>query len=83
MDKDKLKHRIGYLLQSQDRITLSQIIEHYPLELGLSELITYLVIASENPHVAFHTDDLEEISWNDETGKRRVAKMAKIIFRRA
>ncbi|MDR3599268.1 MAG: DUF3375 family protein [Desulfosporosinus sp.] len=48
VDKEKLKDRIRYLLQSQDRITLSQIIGHFPLELGLSELITYLVIASES-----------------------------------
>ncbi|MHB8077211.1 DUF3375 domain-containing protein [Desulfosporosinus fructosivorans] len=82
VDKEKLKDRIGYLLQSQDRITLSQIIGHFPLELGLSELITYLVIASESSQAAFHPDELEEVFWQDETGTRRVAKLAKIIFQR-
>jgi len=83
VDKEKLKDRIGYMLQTQDRIALSRIIEHYPLELGLSELITYLVIASETPQAAFYPDDLTEVSWNDETEKRRMAKMAKIIFQRS
>ena len=83
VDKEKLKNRIGYLLQTQDRITLSRIIEHYPLELGLSELVTYLVIASESPQAIFQPEDVEEVSWNDEAGKKKVAKMAKIIFRRA
>lgn len=83
VNRERLKNRIGYLLQTQDRITLSQIIKHYPLELGLSELITYLVIASESPQAAFQPEDVEEVSWTDETGKKRVAKMAKIIFRRA
>ena len=83
VDKDKLKDQIGYLLQTQDRITLSRIIEHYPLKLGLSELVTYMVIASESPQAVFQPEDVEEVSWIDETGTRRVAKMAKIIFQRA
>jgi len=83
VDKEKLKDRIGYMLQTQDKIELSQIIEHYPLDLGLSELITYLVIASETPRATFYPDDLTEVSWNDEAGKRRMAKMAKIIFQRS
>jgi flagellar motility protein MotE (MotC chaperone) len=83
VDKEKLKERIAYLLQAQERITLSEIIEHHPLELGLSELITYLVIASESRQATFYPDTLEEVSWQDETGKVRVARMAKVIFYRA
>lgn len=82
VDKEKLKDRIGYLLQTLDKITLSRIIELYPLELGLSELITYLVIASESPQAAFYPEEAEEVSWTDETGKRRVAKLTSIIFQR-
>lgn len=82
VDKEKLKDQIGYMLQIQDSITLSQVIAHYPVKLGLSELVTYLVIASESTQATFHSDDLEEVSWKDEAGKKRVARMAKIIFRR-
>jgi len=82
VDKEKLKDQISYMLQTQDRITLSQVITHYPLELGLSELVTYLVIASESTQAVFHSEDQEEVSWKDETEKMRVARMAKIIFRR-
>ncbi|UWG97973.1 DUF3375 domain-containing protein [Dehalobacter sp. DCM] len=83
VDKEKLKSQIAYLLQAQHGITLSKIIEHYPLELGLSELVTYLVIASESPQVDFYPDDLEEVCWKDEKGRVRMARMAKILFRRA
>jgi len=82
VDKEKLKERISYLLQTQDRITLSQIIQHYPLELGLTELVSYLVIASESTQATFHSESLEELSWRDETGRIRVAKMPKIVFER-
>lgn len=82
VDKEKLKDQIMYMLQSQGSTTLSQIIEHYPLTLGLSELVTYLVIASESLQAAFHPDDLEEISWIDEFDNTKVARMPKVIFRR-
>jgi len=83
VNKERLKEQIDYLLQTQDGITLSRIVEHYPLELGLSELVTYLVIASESPQAVFQPETMEEVSWTDETGKKRTAKMARIIFRRA
>lgn len=82
VDKEKLKDQIGYILQTQDRIALSQVIEHYPLKLGLSELVNYLVIASESNQATFYPDDLEEVSWTDEDGKKRAARMAKVIFSR-
>lgn len=80
VDKEKLKDQIIYLLQSQGCITLSKIIEHYPLRLGLSELVTYLVIASESSQATFQQDELEEITWKGEFGNIRVARMPKVIF---
>ena len=68
---------------TRDKITLSRIIEHYPLELGLSELVTYLVIAGESPQAVFQLEEEEEVSWTDETGRGRVAKLTRIIFQRA
>lgn len=82
VDKEKLKDQIRYVLQTQESISLSQVIEKYPLELGLSELVTYLVIASESSNAAFNSDDTEEISWQDEAGRMRVARLAKIVFSR-
>ena len=82
VDKEKLKGQIAYLLQTQDNIDLSRIIARYPLELGLSELIMYLVIAGESADARFHTDDLEEISWVEGDGKAMLAKVPKITFGR-
>jgi hypothetical protein len=82
VDKEKLRDQITYLLQTQDRISISQVIAKYPLEMGLSELIMYLVIADENYSDAFQTDDSEEVLWEEEDGTMRLAKIPKIIFRR-
>ena len=82
VDKDKLKDRIGFLLQAQNSISLSEIIEHYPLELGLSELITYMVIAGDNENASFKVDKQVQVQWQDENGKQKIARFDEIIFQR-
>ena len=82
VDKDKLKDRIGFLLQAQNSISLSEIIEHYPLELGLSELITYMVIAGDNENASFKADKQALVQWQDENGKQKIARFDEIIFQR-
>lgn len=83
VDKEALKGKIDYLLQHQKEITLSQVIEQYPLELGLSELVTYLTIASEgDDRAVFDNEALEEVAWQDEMGKEFRAKIPRIMFRR-
>lgn len=82
VDKEKLKNQIAYMLQSHSEVTLSQIIVRYPLKFGLSELITYLVIASENKHASFCPDGSEEVFWNDEGGRGHVARIPRVLFKR-
>ena len=82
VDKDKLKDRIGFLLQAQNSISLSEIIEHYPLELGLSELITYMVIAGDNENASFKVDKQVQVQWQDENGKQKIARFDEIIVQR-
>ncbi len=83
VDKEKLKAQIAFMLQSKNELTLSQIIVRYPLELGLSELITYLVIASESNQASFFSDSSEEVFWSDDEGKGHVARIPKVLFKRA
>jgi len=80
VDKEKLLNQISYLLRTKDSITISQIITEYPLELGLSELMMYLVIADENSFISGQTDEREEIFWEDADGTVRLAKIPKIAF---
>ncbi|NCD09564.1 MAG: DUF3375 domain-containing protein [Negativicutes bacterium] len=82
VDKGKLKDRIDFLLQAQGNISLSEIIEHYPLELGLSELITYMVIAGDKEQASFKADKQAEVKWQDENGKQKIARFDEIIFQR-
>ncbi|MDR2600605.1 MAG: DUF3375 domain-containing protein [Oscillospiraceae bacterium] len=80
IDKEKLLSQITYLLHTNDLITISQITAEYPLELGLSELIMYFIIADEKNIITNQTDEYEEVFWEDEDGIIRLAKIPKITF---
>jgi hypothetical protein len=82
VDKEELKGRIKQILQEQGFVSLAQVVTRFPLDLGLAELVTYLVIASESQQAYFNADDTEEICWRDESGKIRVARLPKIVFGR-
>ncbi|MCW2276947.1 DUF3375 domain-containing protein [Heliophilum fasciatum] len=82
VDKQKLAEQIQRLLLERDSVSLAQVIAKFPLDLGLAELVTYFVIASESQQ-SFIEDETEEISWEDETGKVRIARLPRINFVRS
>ena len=83
VDKEKLCEKIDNMLQTEDSVTLSQVITQHPLEYGLSELITYFIIAGESSGACFHTDELEIVFWDDKSGMVRQARIPKTTFTRA
>ena len=80
VNKEELRGRIRYLLQSKGTISLAQVIERYPLQFGLTELLTYLVIAGEKGNDCFASDSEETIGWTDENGKVRTATVPEVVF---
>ncbi len=47
LDMLRLKNNIETLLEEKDKITLKEVIDNYPVEQGLPEIIAYTMIASE------------------------------------
>jgi hypothetical protein len=80
VDKEQLNERIDRMLQSRDSATLSEILEAYPLEKGLSELIAYLSIASERPFSSFDPELPAEYFWMDASERTRVVHMPEVRF---
>jgi hypothetical protein len=80
VDKELLNERIDRMLQSRDSATLSEILEAYPLEKGLSELIAYLSIASERPSSTYESEFSAEYSWTDAGDRTRIAHMPEVRF---
>ncbi|MDR1204187.1 MAG: DUF3375 domain-containing protein [Peptococcaceae bacterium] len=80
VDKEQLNERIDRMLQSRDSAALSEILEIYPLEKGLSELVAYLSIASERPFSSFDPELSAEYSWMDAGERTRVVHMPEVRF---
>jgi hypothetical protein len=86
IEKEKLKENIERMLQTSDEATLSEIIEDYPIDQGLSELVAYVELSDESykPGIAGSDDAGAEAaySWTGDDGIERVARTQEIIFRR-
>ena len=82
IDPEKLRRRIRGLLKSETQVTLKQITASYPIQKGLLEVITYLMIASSRDSRAFFADDKSEVIdvINLESGKCFEMKIPQVIF---
>ena len=82
VDRLVLKTRIRKFLEDRDQGTLAQVLERFPLEQGLAELVAYLDLASQDPHALVEDQTRDEVVWDDEFRRRRKANLPRIIFRR-
>jgi len=62
IDMDKLRERLARLLERSPSVSLVDVLEHYPPEKGVAELLAYLQIADEAPQHRIDTDSSDEIS---------------------
>jgi len=81
INQEELKIKIRELLKFNSQITLKQITEIYPIEKGLSEIITYFSIASKGNKSFINEEVIEKIIIsNKETKKYFEIKLPQIIF---
>lgn len=83
VDKTRLRTQVWRALQQQDQISISELLEIYPLEKGLAELIGYLSIASGEEAAVIDDSAKQTITWTDPAGVIRQATLPLIIFTRA
>jgi hypothetical protein len=82
VDKERIETNVWTLLQRKDQVSLSEIIDTFPLEQGLAELITYLSVASSDEGAVIDDTHRQTISWTDEEGYARQATLPLVIFSR-
>ncbi|MEO1442367.1 MAG: DUF3375 family protein, partial [Chloroflexota bacterium] len=58
VDPRRLREQIDLALEQQDSVTLTQLLDHYPLQQGLSELVAYMGIAVNDPRHAIDTEQM-------------------------
>lgn len=83
VDKAVLRLRIERALQHRTQVTLPELLDQYPLELGLAELVAYLAIASEPSTTAvFDETQSDVVALHPEKGVPRFATIPRVIFSR-
>jgi len=81
IDREELQARINQLLQSHSQVTLRAVVEQYPVERGLAEILVYVDIALKNKK-AFVNEEIYEtvILWNKFSDKHFKIQIPQIVI---
>jgi hypothetical protein len=82
VDKPRLAAQIRRALQNRHQVSLAEVVEKYPLEQGLAELVAYLSLGAEDRKAVIDDTQTQTLIWIDESGKIRQATLPLIIFNR-
>lgn len=84
VDESRLQRRIEAMLETRPACTLAELLNMYPAERGISELIAYLAIASRDERHSIEDDTNEPVMLpaSGDVGEREIA-MPRIVFRSA
>ena len=69
VDKNELRERIEGLLEEKNQVSLKEILDTFPLEKGLSELLAYFSLADGDRNHIFDTDTVELIEFDYKQNK--------------
>jgi hypothetical protein len=75
--------RVRQALQTRSQISLTDLVERYPIEQGLAELISYFSIAASNDASIIDDTRRQTLIWTDDSGLARKATFPLVIFCRA
>ena len=78
IDKGLLEKNIMELLKNKTQVTLKEIVEHHPVTQGLSEVLTYINIATQSPGSFINREKQELIILNEPNTK--AIRLPEIIY---
>ena len=79
VDELKLKENIRRAIAGKTQVSLREVCEISPVEKGLSEIITYMVIASRGEGAVINTENQQSIEYTENNEMRRVS-LPLVIF---
>jgi hypothetical protein len=78
INKTELQNNINDLLKEKKQVSLGEVLKKHPVEKGLSEVLTYLAIASQSNKHLISDDEFELVPINKR--ERRFVKLPQVIF---
>lgn len=82
VDTERLERRIRDELGEATQVSLGSLLERYPLEQGLAELIAYFDLADKSSFALVDGEAREAVEWTDREGRLRTAKIPRIVYQR-
>ena len=82
VDKPRLAAQIRRALQGRHQVSLAEVVESYPLEQGLAELVAYLSLGAEDRKAVIDDKQTQTLFWTDKSGRVREATLPLVIFNR-
>jgi hypothetical protein len=82
VDRRELAARIKRLLQRRSQVSLSQVLQRFPAEKGVAEVVGYLSLATDDPKAMIDTESEEQLSVSDEKGRRKTVRLPTVVFTR-
>ena len=82
VDKAILMNQVQRELQSKPQISLKQMVNKFPLQKGLAEIVAYLSLEGEHLQLQIEEEQEEELHWMTLGGKGRKLNMPRVIFHR-
>lgn len=81
VDKEELRLRIDDMLNSNSQITLRSIVERFPVDRGLAEILVYMEIALKRERTLINEDICDSIIlWNRNSNRYFKIELPQIIF---
>jgi len=80
VDRKELAKRVLRALKGRSQVSLVEICEKFPVEKGLTELLTYLQLACESDSAVVQPDLTTSIVYKDTNGHKHMAVMPDVIF---
>ncbi len=81
VNEQQLRRNIETLLERRSSVTLADVVKSYPIERGLTEVITYLAIAAKNHQHRIDTDVHDTIAVG-QAAEIRDMTLPRIVFTR-
>ena len=80
VDRERLRGHIDAVLETADQATLADIVDCYPIEQGLAEVVGYFQLAAESPWAMVDDEQQQHLSWTLPDGQMKEALVERVVF---
>lgn len=80
VDKNRLSAQIRKVLHRRTQVSLAELVELFPLERGLAELVAYFSLAAEDRAAIIDDTQSQTLIWADSDGIQRQATLPRVVF---